>query len=187
MSAASDIEGVIARLVDKLNLAGLGYMLVGSFASSMHGEPRSTQDIDVVVLPDTAALERFLLLLPDEEYYCDRATARAAMRARSMFNVIELASVWKVDVIIQRGDPHAREAFERRVKGRFGAMELCVESPEDTVVSKLRWAQRSGGSERQLRDVSGILRLAQGTLDLAYIERWVQELNLGAEWTLAQS
>ena len=103
-----------------------------------------------------------------------------------MFNVIEMATVWKVDVIFQKSDSHATVAFERRVKGNFGTIELNVESPEDTIISKLRWAQRSGGSERQVRDVAGILKLAQGTLDLAHIQRWVQELELSDQWSLTQ-
>lgn len=182
MAGDGGVEAVLGRLVDLLDEAGLAYMLVGSFASSMHGEPRSTQDIDVVVAPDEAALSRFLQLLPENEYYVDEQTALRAVRARSMFNIIEMASVWKVDVILQKRGAHAEEAFERRVQGRVGEVELWVESAEDTIISKLRWARKGGGSERQLRDVAGIRKLMGPQLDLAYVERWVEELKLADLW-----
>lgn len=184
--AISGVEEVLKRLVDVLDSAGLDYMLVGSFASSMHGEPRSTQDIDIVVAPDLDAFERFLQLLSEDEYYCDRDTARRALRARSMFNIIEMATVWKIDVIVQKHDSHAQEAFKRRVPGRVGDVDLQVESAEDTIISKLRWAKKGGGSERQVRDVAGIRRLAGDTLDSDYLDRWIERLDLQDLWQMAE-
>ena len=99
--AEGGVETVLGQIVAKLSDAGLEYMLVGSFASSLHGEPRSTQDIDLVVAPDSDALERFLDQLGPDEYYVDRDTARWALQNRSMFNVIDMATVWKIDVIVQ--------------------------------------------------------------------------------------
>lgn len=176
------VEEVLGRVVEKLDRAGLEYMLVGSFASSMHGEPRSTQDIDIVIAADIVALERFLRLLPEEEYYCDEDTARRAMRLRSMFNVIDMSTIWKLDFIVQKNDRHSQEAFQRRVIDTVGDTTLKVESAEDTVISKLRWAKRSGGSERQLRDVSGVVTLVGEALDRAYIEKWVEALGLSDLW-----
>jgi hypothetical protein len=184
--AGSEVEEVLGRLIAKLDRAGLKYMLVGSFASSMHGEPRSTQDIDLVVEPSQEALEALLKLLPEDQYYCDQETARRALRSRSMFNVIDMATIWKVDVIFQKADGHAQQAFSRRVKGQVGDTKLYVESAEDTIISKLRWAKRGGGSERQLRDVAGILSVAGETLDLPYLEKWVDALGLRELWFAAK-
>ena len=85
MSAAD----ILRRMVEKLDAAGVPHMVAGSFASTYHGVPRSTQDVDIVVDPTPAALDDFLSSLPDTEYYVDADVARDALTRRSQFNVIE--------------------------------------------------------------------------------------------------
>lgn len=169
---------VLRRLVDKLDHCSINYMLVGSFASSLHGEPRSTQDIDIVVDTDEDGLSRLLEDLPAGAWYVDHTTARRALRSRSQFNVIDMATVWKVDIIFRKADSHAQSAFSRRVRGRVGDVAVTAESAEDTVISKLRWAALAGGSERQIRDVAGVLKVREGELDFDYVEVWVDRLGL---------
>jgi len=72
--------------------------------------------------------------------------------------------------------------MRRRVEARLLGAQVFVASPEDTLISKLEWAQQGGGSQLQLRDVSGILQLRGDDLDFAYIERWVADLGLGEIW-----
>lgn len=179
MSSASE---TLARIVAALNAAGARHMIVGSFASTFHGEPRTTQDIDVVVELGPAELERLLSQLPESEWYVDAETARDALRRSSTFNVIDYASGWKVDVIVRKSGAFAASEFARRIEAEMLGVRAFVATAEDTLLSKLVWAKASGGSERQLRDVAGVLSAAGDDLDREYVERWVDELGIRDIW-----
>ncbi len=100
--------------------------------------------------------------------------------------MIDLETGWKVDLIVQKERPFSQTELSRRRPGRVLEVDLMMASPEDTVLTKLEWSKLSG-SERQLRDVAGVLRVSGPELDIEYIEKWVQALGLGAEWELARS
>jgi hypothetical protein len=177
------VEGLLARLVELLDRAGVPFMVAGSFASTTHGLPRTTQDIDVVIDPPRAsALDALVGSMPPAEYYVDAAAAQDAFRRRSMFNVIDQASGWKVDFILRKNRPFSREEFSRRMPVSLLGVPVFVSSPEDTVIAKLEWSKLSGGSERQRRDVAGVLATIGPAFDFAYVERWVDELELREEW-----
>jgi hypothetical protein len=183
----TELQGLLERLVRILDDAGVPFMIAGSFASAAHGLPRTTQDVDVVIDPPSIeALDAVLRSMPADDYYVDTDTAHEALRRRSMFNVVDHASGWKVDFIIRKNRAFSRAEFERRMKVPLLDVVLFVASPEDTILSKLEWSQQSGGSERQRRDVAGILATMGGQLDRSYIERWIAELELEEEWRLAQ-
>ena len=95
----------LTRLTSKLTAAGVPSMVVGSFASSFHGVPRSSQDLDLVIDPQTESLRRFLADLPPEDYYADTGAALDALRRRGQFNVIDMATAWKADLIIRKARP----------------------------------------------------------------------------------
>ena len=154
-------------------------MLAGSFASSYHGDPRTTNDIDLVIDPTRDALEGFVRGLDPDHYYVSEPAALEAFERRRQFNVVLLDSGWKADLILCKHRPFSRSEFERRLPAEIDETRLFVATAEDTVVAKLEWA-RAGESER--RGVTGILEIREGTLDLDYIERWVRELGLAAEW-----
>jgi hypothetical protein len=173
----------LARLSAKLAAAGIRHMVVGSFASSFHGVPRSSQDLDLVVDPDVSSLQRFLTSLPATEYYADADAALDALRRRSQFNVIDTATAWKADLIVRKARPFSIEEMRRPVEGDLLGARVLVASAEDTVISKLEWAKLGGGSELQLRDAAGIVTLhGMSNLDVAYIERWIRELGLEDSW-----
>jgi hypothetical protein len=172
----------LARLTAKLAAAGVPSMVVGSFASSFHGVPRSSQDLDLVIDPQPESLRRFLSDLPPEDYYADADAAFDALRRRGQFNVIDMATAWKADLIVRKARPFSVEEMRRRVEGDLLGSRVFVASPEDTLISKLEWAKQGGGSQLQLRDVMGILQLREDDLDIAYIERWVADLGLGELW-----
>ncbi len=133
-------------------------MIAGSFASAAHGLPRTTQDLDVVIDPPGAdALDLLVRSMAPDDYYVDADTVRDALRRRSMFNVVDHASGWKVDFIIRKNRAFSRDEFGRRMKFSLLDIPVFVASPEDTIVAKLEWSKQSGGSERQRRDVAGIL------------------------------
>jgi hypothetical protein len=175
------IGDLIRRLAEKLDGAGVPYMVAGSFASTFHGIPRSTYDIDLVIDPSSRALDSFVTSLDPDEYYVDPDVARDALRMRSQFNVIDVATSWKVDCILRKDRPFSIEEFRRREPAELFGVTVFVSTAEDSIVAKLEWARMSD-SERQLRDVAGILSTQAGRLDVAYVDRWVAELGLGDVW-----
>ena len=171
----------LAAIIRELDRAGIPHMLAGSFASSYHGDPRTTNDIDLVIAPTRTSLEAFVRSLDPAEYYVSPEAALEALGRQGQFNVIVLESGWKVDLILRKERAFSHSEFERRELAAIEETQVFVATAEDTIVAKLEWA-RAGESERQLRDVVGILELRGSSLDLAYIERWVAELDLHGEW-----
>jgi len=164
-----------------LEAAEIPYMIVGSFASTVHGEPRTTQDLDIVIDPLPSALDYFLAHLDMDSFYVDPDTARDALRRRTMFNVIDMRSAWKVDLVMRKDRPFSREELARRSEQEILGVLVPIASAEDTIIAKLEWAKQ-GSSERQIRDVIGILRVRGEDIDRAYILRWVEALGLEEQW-----
>ena len=183
----TDVQALLERLVRILDAAGVPFMIAGSFASAAHGLPRTTQDIDVVIDPPTpASFEALLRSFPLDQYYVDHDTARDALLRRTMFNVIDESSGWKVDFVVRKDRPFSRDEFARRMQISLLGVSVFVASPEDTLIAKLEWSKRSGGSERQRRDVAGIVATVGAQLDRPYVERWVSALGLAEEWAVAE-
>lgn len=159
-------------------------MLTGSFASAHHGTPRATQDIDIVIAPTPDQLRALVQLLPESEYYVDLDEALQAHGQQTQFNMVDLATGWKVDFIIQKSRAFSRTEFERRQPIELHRLRLFVATAEDVIVAKLEWA-KLGQSQRQIEDAAGVLRIQSETLDRAYIARWVSDLELGREWEAA--
>ena len=171
----------LGRMVAHLDAARIPYLLTGSFAASVHGFLRTTYDFDFVIDPDAASLTAFLARLAPDEYYVDEATAKSALQRRAMFNVIDQATQWKFDLIVSRRDDFALNQFDRRTRAIVAGIEVWVASAEDVVLSKLVWA-RSGNSERQLRDVGGVVAVQGEALDRTYVEGWAQRLGVEDLW-----
>ena len=180
------LADLLQRITGALATHSVPYMVEGSVASSVHGEPRTTQDVDIVIDPSRASLLAFVRSLPPDEYYVDEDAALDAFARRSQFNVIDLRSGWKVDLIIRRERAFSIEEFRRRRSATLFGLAVDVASPEDTILTKLEWA-RSSGSDRQLRDIAGILRVSGADLDLEYLDRWVAALDLGELWARVQT
>jgi hypothetical protein len=142
-------------------------------------------DLDVVIDPTRDGLRGFLDALDPERFYVDRDVALDALRTRGMFNVIEAATGWKVDFVIRKATAHAAEELRRRMPGVLLGVSVMVATAEDVILAKLAWAKASA-STRQLDDVAGILTARGGTLDRAYLDRWIEALGLGELWARAQ-
>ena len=179
------VPEVFQRITTALNRVGIEYMLSGSFASAYYGTPRSTQDIDLVIDATPARLRVFVQALPSNEYYVDLGAALEAHKRQSLFNVIDLATGWKVDLIIRKSRPFSEEELRRRQQVNLQGPSLVVASPEDIVISKLEWSSLAQ-SRRQIEDVAAILRVRWAELDHSYLEKWVLELGLKQEWSDAQ-
>jgi hypothetical protein len=176
---------VLRRITAALDQAGIAYMLSGSFASAYYGAPRSTQDIDLVIAAAPAQLRAFVQGLPSDEYYADVDAALEAHNRQSMFNVIDLATGWKIDLIIRKSRAFSEEEFCRRQGVNLQDLPLFVASAEDVVISKLEWSKLVQ-SQRHIEDVAGILRMRWESLDRSYMERWILELGLKSEWDKAR-
>jgi hypothetical protein len=157
-------------------------MIAGSFASGIHGLPRTTHDLDLVIDCDCDSLRAFLSALDDARYYVDRDVARDALARRTMFNVIDIETSWKIDLVIRRVRPFSREELARRQPIVLDGVATFVATAEDTILAKLEWAKQGGGSERQLRDCADIVGVQGDALDRAYLEKWAAELDVLGEW-----
>lgn len=186
MASGETIDDLISRLVHILDAAGVPYMLTGSFASSLHGMPRATQDIDMVIAPDATSLEALLRFFPENQYYVSRDAAFDAYQRGSLFNVIDFASGWKIDFIVKKSRDFSRVEFERRKASNALGTRLFVASPEDVLIAKLEWAKLAE-SERQIEDAAGIIRTQGQDLDTNYIEYWTEKLGLQPQWHLAKT
>lgn len=175
------VGDLLRRLVERLDAAGIHHMVAGSFASTYHGQPRSTQDVDVVIDPTPSTLDAFLGSLPEDDYYADADTARDAFRRRSQFNLVDMATGWKVDLIVRKARPFSIEEFRRRQPAELFGARVYLATAEDSILAKLEWAKQSD-SERQLRDVAGILSVRAASLDVPYIEHWAVELGVVEQW-----
>jgi hypothetical protein len=170
---------LLATVIDFLERAGIPYMVTGSLASSYHGEPRATRDVDIVIDPDADRLAQLVDSLVAAGFYADRDVALDALANRSQFNAIGHGAS-KVDFIVRRDRPFSIEEFSRRRRADLLGTPGFVATAEDLVIAKLEWAAASG-SDRQLSDVAGIIAIAEG-LDTAYIDRWASSLGVEAAW-----
>ena len=175
------IPGTLQRMITALDQAGIPYMLTGSFASAHYAAPRSTQDIDLVIQTTVAQLRIFCESLSKHEYYVDLDAALEAHRRLSLFNVIDLSTGWKIDLIFRKTRPFSQREFSRRQLVDLQGLRLFVASAEDVLIAKLEWA-RMAGSQRQIEDVASILRLRWEALDKSYVEKWISELRLQEQW-----
>jgi hypothetical protein len=170
---------LLATVIGLLDRAGIPYMVTGSLASSYHGEPRATRDVDIVIDPDADRLAQLVTMLEAAGLYVDRDTALGSLVSRTQFNAIG-PDASKVDFIIRRDRPFSIEEFARRQPADLLGTAGFVTTAEDLVIAKLEWSAASG-SDRQVRDVAGILAVTQ-TLDAPYIERWAAVLGLSEAW-----
>jgi hypothetical protein len=177
---------VVGRLAAAFDRLGVAYLVGGSLASSVHGIPRATEDVDLVAelapalaTSTAAALARLLV----DQFYADEDAMREAIASRGSFNVVHLPTMYKADVFVARGDDWSHEEFARsqihhiEIDGEQAAIRMS--SAEDTVLHKLVWYKLGDEtSERQWRDVLGVLRIQGPSLDLSYVERWAPILNV---------
>lgn len=176
---------VFRRITAALEQAGVPYMLTGSFASAHYGAPRSTQDIDLVIEATVPQLQSFSQSLPSSEYYVDLDAALEAHRRESLFNIIDMTTGWKIDLIFRKSRPFSREEFGRRRLIDVQGLPLFVASAEDVIIAKLEWA-RLADSQRQIEDAAAVLRVRWETMDRIYLEKWICELGLKEQWSSAR-
>lgn len=170
--------GVAVDIGRHFDTLGVAWLIGGSVASSMLGEPRATADVDVVADLRAQHVEPLYAALV-ETYYIDHDATLYAVRTRGTFNVIHLESMTKVDIYCMKDDEVSREEMARRIYREALGATLPYASAEDIILQKLRWFADGGGvSDRQWRDALGVLRVWHGKLDQAYLERTASALGV---------
>ncbi len=159
-------------------------MVGGSLATSIHGIPRTTKDIDLVAEIKKQHITPLFQELKQEFYIDPPEVIQQALWNRRMFNLIHFASSYKFDIYPLGSDAYSQAAFARRQTQRYtfddgGTRDFLVSTPEDAMLAKLAW-YRAGQqvSERQWSDVLDVVRVQRGLLDLAYLRQWAEVLGV---------
>ena len=179
MSHQADPLAVAWLVSQALDRIGAVHTIGGSLAASFAGEPRSTIDIDVV-----ASLEDFharpLVAALSDAFYIDETALRRAIRERSSTNLIHEATQLKVDLFVAGGTPLDAQQLARRQAVDVGdGRTLYVHPPEDILLQKLRWYAMGGrSSDRQWRDIQGIIRVQGERLDIGYLKRYAPTVGI---------
>jgi len=162
--------------IGRLNTAGVQYMLTGAMASNFWGIPRTTHDLDFVLLLKPEDADRLVAAFQGG-FFIQAESVRAAFRPPFQFNVLDEQSALKADFWLLRDDPFEQTAFARRVEVALFGFPAWIATAEDVILHKLSW-NRLTPSDRQLNDAAGVYVVQAETLDLAYLRRWAAHLSV---------
>ncbi len=176
-------QQLLTTVVQTLATANIEYVLTGSIVSSLLGEPRSTHDIDILVVAlQEESIKKLVETFQQPNYYLDEESIIDALKHKSMFNLIDIQSGYKVDFWILTDDAFDVSRFSRRMQKKIYDTNVFITTSEDTIIAKLRWAKLSGGSAQQLKDATRIFEVQYRKLDIQYLELWITTLELHNEW-----
>lgn len=172
-------ERLLAQVAAVLNDAGIDYVVTGSVVTSVYGEPRYTHDVDIIVAEDPRLGEVLARAFPPPRYYADVRDIEESLKMGIICNLIDSETARKVDFHPLKREPFERSFFNRRRKVVYAGVELWFPSPEDAILSKLRWARATGDGGRHVADAAGVYRVQKDTLDLGYLNDWAARLAVG--------
>jgi len=178
----SEISKAIEQFIKVLERLNIPYYIGGSIASSVYGIARATMDIDLV---SELKQEHAKMLVQGlkTDYFIDEEMINDAIRNKSSFNIIHLETMIKIDVFVSTGRQFEQKSFERRRKDSVSderdSIQVFLCSAEDTILSKLEWYKSGGNvSERQWKDILGIIKVQGRLLDKNYLRQWAEELDV---------
>ena len=171
----TDELDVLRIIGERLDSAGVAYMLTGSFALGYYSKPRMTRDLDFVVALLEGGVTGLVRVFSDD-FYVDEESVRAAVSAQRMFNLMHLGSAIKVDLIVRKDTQNRQLEYERRKAVELAGVRTWITRREDLILSKLVWS-RDSGSELQMRDVRSLLK---DTIDWPYLRQWAPTLGVVA-------
>ena len=177
-----ELFDLLQKVIEVFERARVPYLVTGSVAAMAYGEPRLTNDIDIVAAINEQHIPELLAAFPSEEFYIDADMIKEEIRRGGQFNIIHPASGLKVDVLIKNNTEFDTSLFNRPRRIRpVEAYQANFASPEDVIIKKMEYYNK-GGSEKHLRDITGILKISKGAVDLEYITRWAASLGLSEVW-----
>jgi hypothetical protein len=173
---------LLQMVIEVFERLQIRYLVTGSVAAMAYGEPRLTNDIDIVAGVENRHVPGLIAAFPREEFYVSEGMILEAIDHRGQFNIIHPASGLKVDVIICGNTPFDLSRFKRARRIRPAeTYEANFAAPEDVIIKKMEY-YRSGGSEKHLRDIAGILKISGEEIDRGYITEWSARLGLSETW-----
>lgn len=173
---------LLEKVVETFERLGISYLVTGSVAAMAYGEPRMTNDIDIVAEIGEQHVAGLLESFPPDEYYVSGEMIREAIRHQGQFNVIHPSSGLKIDIIIRRNTPFDVSRFSRTRRIQPGeTYQANFAAPEDVIIKKMEF-YKAGGSEKHLRDITGIIKISGADVDRRYIEGWAERLGLSEVW-----
>ena len=177
----SELLALLSRKLDELQIT---YLVTGSMATISYGEPRFTNDIDVVISLGLADMSRFCEAFPAPEFYVSQDAVSDAIRQRRQFNIIHPASGLKINCIIPKDNDFERSRQQRGVRlPVVVGVEVTFASAEDVIIRKMQYFQE-GRSDKHLRDIVGVLKIQGDRIDRQYIADWADRLAVRDVWEL---
>jgi len=175
---AIEITSLVVTVLEELQIR---YLIGGSLASAIYGEPRATRDADILADIRTEHIEPLCEML-EPQFYIAKEAIESALKHRSSFNVIHLQSVFKVDIFVPKNRQFEEQEFERRtvhILAHNPEKRAYVASAEDIILAKLEWYRLGNEvSEQQWRDLTGIFKATQARLDLEYLSQTASQLGV---------
>lgn len=184
MTAAPDLY---SRLLRPFNEAGIPYMVTGGLAAIVYGEPRLTNDVDVVLQLRPVDAGRLTAAFPASSYYVppvETIREEAARPAHGHFNILDLDTALRADIYCAGDDPLAAWGLPRRRAIQLGEGQVWIAPIEYVIVLKLRYFRESH-SDRHLRDIAAMRRLSGELIDQRALQDWIGRLGLESEWQMA--
>ncbi len=177
-----ELFDLLQKIVQILEHLQIPYLVTGSVASMAYGEPRLTNDIDIVAVIEERHIAKLLSSFHPDEFYINEEMIREAIRHHGQFNIIHPVSGLKVDIIIKQDTPFDKSRFGRvRRIYPAEAYQANFAAPEDVIIKKMEF-YKEGGSEKHLRDITGILKISGLDIDKNYIAEWAHRLGLTEIW-----
>ncbi|MDZ4836711.1 MAG: hypothetical protein SGJ27_23270 [Candidatus Melainabacteria bacterium] len=169
------------RVISVLELLDVQYVIGGSVATLVHGIPRFTNDIDIIVNFNPENIEPFVCAL-EQEFYVDREAIKGALKHHGSFNLLHYDTMFKVDIFFAKDRSFDRAQLSRRVLKTLSSdspRQVYVLTAEDNIVAKLEWYRMAGEvSERQWSDVLGIMKTKLSALDIEYMRKAAESLDV---------
>lgn len=178
---------LVALFLNPLNTTGVRYIVTGSVAAAIYGEPRFTQDIDLVVRLASENLRPLIAAFPAAEYYVpplETLAEEAGRPSGGHFNLLHLDTGLRADCYLAGSSPLNHWGLENRREIPIGPDRISVAPPEYVILSKLQYV-KAGGGEKHLDDIAHMLRITGDGIDRSEVVGWAQRLGLLSEWRAA--
>ena len=172
----------VANFITPINAMNRPYMVTGSFACIVRGEPRVTVDVDSVIQLERENIDEFLSFFPEDRFYCPprEIIENEIISAKGQFNIVDNETGMKADIFICRNDPLHTWGMQNRKTISFVGFDVCVAPSEYVIIRKLEYF-KEGGSSKHLRDIYGLVKIDE-TIDMEWLKNEISKRGLEPEW-----